>query len=159
MLEWARLAAYIDGEGAILLNRFSEKSGPGKQFNMWLRVVLVNTDFRLPQWCQDIFGGVLTAEHRKENPNHRPVLRWHCSCKHAEWILKGCYQFFLIEREEADIALAFQRTLGGPGKRVSHETRQHREDLREKLHLLKRKSPLYKSPDEFPDSRLSNQAG
>ena len=143
--DWLRLAAYIDGEGAILLNKFSTKSG---RREMWIRVVIANTDPRLPKWCQDTFGGTFVAEKRSKNPKHSDCYRWHVSCTTAEWVLRNCLPFFLIKKEQAEIALKFQDTLGGPGIPVSETTRVVREELRDQLHSMKRYSPLYKQSAE-----------
>jgi hypothetical protein len=146
--DWIRLAAFIDGEGAILLNRFHVRHSNRK--SMWLRVVLVNTDLRMPDWCSQTFGGVIVSETRsKRKPTHSDAFRWHVSCKQAEWVLQNCLPFFLTKREQAEIGLAFQRTLGGPGITVSEETRQERERLRYELRAMKRVTPLFDtSPDE-----------
>jgi len=143
--DWLRLAAFIDGEGAILLNKFSANSG---RREMWIRVVIANTDPRLPKWCQDTFGGTFVAETRKKNPKHSACYRWHVSCTMAEWVLKNCLEHFLIKREQAEIALKFQSTLGGPGIPVSAETRVIREELRDQLHSMKRVTPLYRQVPE-----------
>lgn len=151
-LQWAQLAAFIDGEGAILLNKFNRID----RKDMWLRVVLANTDLRLPKWCKDIFGGVFLAEPRR-NPKHSACFRWHVSCQHAAWVLAGCLPFFIIKREQADIALAFQETLGGPGIRVSEEVKARREGMRQQLHAMKRVSPLFKNDSDFPGEILTKE--
>jgi hypothetical protein len=146
-LDWAKLAAYIDGEGAILLNRFHVKHRNRK--SMWLRVTVVNTDPRLPKWIFETFGvGRFTFADRKREQNHKQTFRWQASCKEAEWILRGCLEHFIIKREHAEIAIAFQETLGGPGITVSPEIRAEREKLRLALHALKRVTPLF---DSSPD--------
>lgn len=143
-LDWARLAAYIDGEGAILINR-SFWANKGWQ-KIWLRLNVTNTDPRLPQWCKKTFGvGNVNLSDRRRKPQHRQSFRWDVSSRQAETILRGCLPWFLIKKEEAEIALAFQETLGGPGRIVSQETWEKRELLRQQLHARKRITPLYDS--------------
>lgn len=141
-IDWARLAAFIDGEGCILLNRHQGK----RRRNMWLRVHVVNTDPRLPRWILDTFKAGSVTVHFKGNKakNWRSSLIWQSNCQSAEMILRGCLPYFIIKREQAEIALAFQATLGGPGSAISEETHDRREQLREELHLQKRDVRLEK---------------
>lgn len=149
-IDWARLAAYIDGEGAILLNRFSgqtERQWSARK-RIWLRIAICNTDPRLIIWCRDTFGGCIATESRSNNPKHNACYRWFVSCRMAGWILENCMPYFIIKKEQAEIGLAFQSTIGGPGIFVSEETRAYREALREKLHSMKRVTPLYDNTAE-----------
>lgn len=140
--DWARLAAYIDGEGAVLLNRY--RDGRHNRMDMWLRLTVVNTDPRLPMWIFNTFGvGRFTISDKCRKSTHRQAYRWQCSGKAAEGILRACYQFFIIKREHADIALAYRETIGTCGMSVSLEIREERERLRQALHALKRVTPLF----------------
>lgn len=152
-IDWSRLAMAIDGEGAILLNRHNVKKR--NAWSIWLRVTVVNTDPRLPQWCADTFAiGKVVLAARRRKKTHKMSFRWQTSCRQAEWIIRGCRPYFIIKGEEADIALAFQATLGRNGQAVSKETRERRQELREALHLRKRITPLYNStPEEFRPPR------
>jgi hypothetical protein len=107
-LDWARLAAFIDGEGHIALNANSKKGG--KQY-AYLRVILTNTDPRLIVWAQRVFGGGVLKAPRKA-PLRR-CFKWTVSCRHAEAVLRGCLPYFILKRDQAEIALAFQETLRG----------------------------------------------
>lgn len=141
-IDWARLAAYIDGEGAILLNRYNDSKH--NRLDMWLRVTVVNTDQRLPLWIFNTFGvGHFAMSDRRRKEEHRQAFRWQCSGRQAETVLRGCYEYFIIKREHANIALAFRATIGGPGTAVSQEIREERERLRQALHALKRITPLF----------------
>lgn len=107
--DWARLAAYIDGEGHIALNENTRK---GKTSYAYLRVIVTNTDPRLIIWLQRTFGGgVLKIDRSKQG--YRRCFKWTASCRHAEALLRGCLEFFITKRDQADIALAFQETLHG----------------------------------------------
>lgn len=135
--DWLRLACYIDGEGAILVNHMR------KMRRTWLRVCVTNTDPRMPRWCAETFGGRLTYSDRRRSSNHRLATRWEISCASAGWVLEGCLAHFLIKREEAEIAIAFQKSLGGPGKLVTKEMLEYRESLRMQLRERKRATPLF----------------
>ena len=109
VIDWARLAAYIDGEGHIALNE--NKMSNGKRY-AYLRVIVTNTDPRLIIWLQRMFGGGVVRVERQQ-AQHRRAFKWTASCRHAEAILRGCLPYFIMKRDQADIALAFQETLRG----------------------------------------------
>ncbi len=135
-LDWARLAAFIDGEGCILLNlhhkNYSHRS------LMFLRVIVSNTDPRLVKWCRDRFGGRIHVKYYPKSPTHRPAYSWQAECTVASKILQGCLEYFVIKREEAEIALEYQNTVRGPGSRLTEEQIQKREKLRTELQNRKR---------------------
>lgn len=104
-LDWARLAAYIDGEGCISIG--IARSPKWKRRHLFLRLSVHNTDPRLISWCRDTFEGkIYCTKHR--NPNWSTAWSWIISCRKVEEILKGCLPFFIIKREQAETALAFQ---------------------------------------------------
>ncbi len=114
-IDWARLAAYLDGEGAILINE--NKSPPRKTHSrvshyVYLRVCVTNTDPRLIRWLVQTFGGAVVTQQHK-NPKWRRAYKWHVSCGTAEAILRMCLPYFVCKRDQADLALAFQETLKG----------------------------------------------
>lgn len=114
-MDWARLAAYVDGEGSILM---TERHYPGKDYlGMYIRVVVSNCDPRLPRWCSQTFGGVFVVSSRQQKSNHRLGLKWHVSCRHAEWVLRNIRPYLLLKGEQADVALAFQETLDPAARR------------------------------------------
>lgn len=137
--DWIRLAAFIDGEGSILINKLGTKKRHRLLGKWMLRVVICNTDPRLPRWCQDTFGGGFTIGYRPKKPNHRMQYKWLVSTKQAQWILEGCMPHFLIKREQAEIALAFRSTFSGKqgGRKLglTEAEGKFRENCREQLRL------------------------
>jgi hypothetical protein len=134
--DWIRLAAFIDGEGSILIN---ERNTQGKSnWGPWLRVVIANTDPRLPRWLRMTFGGGAVVARRRAKANHRHAIKWHVSCRQAEEILRNCLPFLLLKKEQAEIALAYRETIGGPGKRVSLEVMEKRKEYRARLVELRK---------------------
>jgi hypothetical protein len=107
---WARLAAYIDGEGSIcILRSLDKKMTPGRVFaREAMYVSIANTDPRLLLWCQKNFGGRVWISHVRTTS--RPVLMWRVHARHASRVLEGCLPFFIIKKEQAEIAIAWQRT-------------------------------------------------
>jgi hypothetical protein len=107
VVDWARLAAYIDGEGHIALNQ--NMMSNGKPY-AYLRVIVTNTDPRLIVWLQRTFGGGVLKNKRTEL-GQRTCFKWTATCRHAEAILKGCMEYFIMKRDQAEIGLAFQETV------------------------------------------------
>src|SRR5258705_8131274 len=98
-IDWARLAAYIDGEGSINLS--PRRTNTGKSLTLCAKVVVTNTDFRLAKWCLDTFG-MKYYEHSNNTSSKRSV-NW-ASCVYAQacgykasWILLNCLPWFLLK--------------------------------------------------------------
>ena len=110
--DWKTMAAFIDGEGCIRIQR-QEPGSRGashraKSPRHDLIIVIGNTDPRLALWCKERFGGSLyLRETSKRNDKHRDAYVWHATQKRAESILHGCLPHFLLKKEQAQIALAF----------------------------------------------------
>lgn len=132
-LDWARLAAFIDGEGSIMILERKRAAGS----HPYLRVNMCNTDPRLIVWLKNTFGGSVTKDKRSGNVKHRVAYRWHISSNQAAWILESCYPYLILKREQADKALAFQSTLKGPGHIVPSHVWEERYRLRDELKFLK----------------------
>ena len=126
-LDWARLAAYIDGEGSVMIN--------GRH----LRVVVSNTDPRLHVWLRHTFGGSIMAQRRYLNPRHSTAMKWDVSCRKAAWVLENCLPFLIIKKQQAEIGLAYQSRLKGPGQRKSLAEISMRADLKDQLTVLNQK--------------------
>ena len=140
-IDCARLAAFIDGEGMIDIHTHSQFR---KHLNRvyetrYVRIVIVNTDFRLARWCKATFGGHAAFEQRK-NPKWRPVAKWYVSTGKAVEILQLCYPYMLLKREQAEVAFAFQETVGWQNGQTGHseETHKRRAQLQEEMKRLKR---------------------
>lgn len=141
-IDWAQMAAYIDGEGCIGLYLYEKRRDGGKtRRNEYLFVTVVNTDPRLGEWCRDTFGGRFREVPRVDRVRHKPCYEWKVNSNVAAHVLTGCLPFFKIKREQAEIGLAFQRTRlkqGGqigrgkgqprvPAKVLSQRNRYHAE--------------------------------
>ncbi len=142
-IDWARLAVLIDGEGYIgIATAFSTKRRWARP-HLYLDVRVTNTDPRVSEWCVTHFGGKVYVNKRNKNKNPKWSLafHWAVSCNKAEAILRGCLPYFLIKREQADVALAFQATIdraksnGCKGVPTEHVLKQI--ELRNTLQKLK----------------------
>lgn len=143
-MEYIRMAAFIDGEGCIRINRTNKR----KRHD--LKVILVNTDPRLAVWAHRNFGGCV---YRMYMPQERistdhPRFVWELSGTSASALLDKCYPYLILKREEAEIGLTFQATKTStwgagknPNKGVPPEVKVHRDELYEKMRLIKTKRP------------------
>jgi hypothetical protein len=110
-LDWAMLAAYIDGEGSIILYEVNAPTTKnGKQFRLYICVC--NTDPVLTTWCEQRFGGSVSATPKYDSKSKRKCIlfKWSTSGQLAEVILTGCLPYFVIKGKQAEIALEFRRT-------------------------------------------------
>ena len=142
-IDWARLAAFIDGEGSILITERHYKTSPYP--GMYIRVILANTDPRLLLWAKDRFGGVFVIAQRDKPAHHKTPYKWHVSCNQAASVLEKCLPYFILKREQAEVALAFQRTVKhgrGRGVKLSDENRAFREECKGKLLRLRQERIL-----------------
>jgi hypothetical protein len=142
-LDYARMAAYIDGEGCIRISR-------GHKGRFALRLVIVNTDPRLLIWAKNLFGGSVAPMYMPPGRIGVDMQRffWEVSGTTAARLLDACYPFFIMKREETDIALTFQATktsTWGSGrstkKGVPPEVVEQRQQLANKLTVMKRTRP------------------
>jgi hypothetical protein len=136
-VDWARLAAFIDGEGSIVINKAGKN---GTRFTV--RISISNTDPRLIHWIKNTFGGSVCI-HRVSNPKHRDSMKWDAACREAQTILQNCYQYLIIKREQADVALAYYETVPTQcmgSTRIKPEVIEKRQELRDKISRLKKVS-------------------
>lgn len=113
-IDWARLAAFIDGEGCI---RITERKNPKwKRAYLSTQIVVANTDPKLPVWLKATLGGaVYERKHNQSHPRAKywaNCLSWVISAAMAKHVLECCMPYFIIKRDQAETALAFQATLG-----------------------------------------------
>lgn len=137
-LDWARLAAYIDGEGCISIKSVHGYHAAKSRRVFYLDVTVANTDPRLGQWLKTIFGGSVSVSKRGHlSPNWAPLITWTVASAHAAAIVLRCLPFFVIKREQADVALSFQSTIlpgrpygmkGRPAELIARQ-QQHYEQL------------------------------
>ncbi len=153
-VDWARLAAFIDGEGCVRISHLKRKDK--NKYTMWMEVVICNTDPRLIQWLVNTFGIGRVASMSHQNVKWATSFRWHTSCRQAEWVLENCLPFFVIKREQAEIALAFQATLQRVGvKGHSDEVWNKRWALKSSLSSVKGTSSRRELTDILRDKQMS----
>jgi hypothetical protein len=107
-IDWARLAAFIDGEGCIRIA--SAKAKNWKREHLYIDVRIANTDPRLAQWLSSLFGGKIYTSPRKKS-TWAACFWWAISCKKAAALLTECLPYLILKREQAETALALQSTM------------------------------------------------
>lgn len=165
-IDWARMAAYIDGEGSILIN--TQKRGTAITIGYYLRITVANTDVRLMQWLKETFGGTFKNANTAKyyiGKNYKQCYHWGTSAHRAAWILHNCLELFIIKRDQAELGLQLQVSMSrfrngrlGKNKELPTELRQERAEIKAKLLVLKARGinplvsqsiPLERSSEEI----------
>lgn len=138
-IDWAMLAAYIDGEGSILIN-----SQRHKNVLMYVRVTVANTDVRLMAWLVEKFGGTYRDANTLkyyEGKNWKRAYHWGLGSARACWLLHNCMPYFVIKAEQAQIALQLQETIMPHlrGRELPQSVHEKRKSLKARLLVLKAK--------------------
>jgi hypothetical protein len=136
-IDFAKLAVLIDCEAHI------EISGNKRRHQYMLQVTVGNRDFRLLEWCLARFRGFICPQwyRRKPRPTSAPIKRWRVTSWQALSALEKCLPHFIIKREQAEIAIAFQKTFTTPGARHTKSELTVREEMRVRLRALTKKGP------------------
>lgn len=160
-IQWAKLAAYIDGEGSINIVRVKRGEAKGERSSGrldFIFVTIVNTDPRLVVWCREVFGGKILQNPRKEEnrAKHKPCYEWKVGSNYAREILEGCLPHFIIKCEQAEIAIAFTKTLlrrggqlgAGKGQpRVSPEVLSLRDHYHDEIRRVRAETVAFPDVD------------
>lgn len=131
-IDWARLAAFVDGEGYVAITKKSrtEKRWTWQKFDVSIRVA--NTDPRLPNWCRERFGGHVGVAYGKDYRHcHKPLYTWTVYGAKSKNIFQHILPYSVIKKEQIEVALAFLETMHGyrKGKYVPEEFKVKRNEL------------------------------
>jgi hypothetical protein len=133
-IDWAKLAAFIDGEGCISINIRNREANYRQHI---ATVDINNTDIRLMNWIQTRFGGRVRV-NTDRGGNHRPLYKWQVSGGQVDRILKGCLEHFVLKREQAEVLLALRQTFARKRnfEPVTQQTIDTRDALKGRIHVL-----------------------
>jgi hypothetical protein len=153
----AYLAGFIDGEGCISINKQWTDRTPTPIY--WLIITVTSVDKDTLEYCRRMTGlGSIQYNRKSTQDNDRHVYAWHLTSNRAIDLLRMIYPYMKIKREQADIAFAFQETMGkspvggrGLGLKVLPEILHQRERYKQALTALKG----YKSVRGRPPSNKS----
>src|SRR6266487_290333 len=126
-IDWARLAAYIDGEGSIRIAGVKGKQAWSRRV-LYLEITVANMFAGLSEWLKTTFGASVYTGN-KNHAKWKPVFMWVAGSQHAAQILERCYPYMIVKREQALIGMAFQATIrtvrkGQPRQRDQEELQQ-----------------------------------
>jgi len=145
-IDFARLAAYIDGEGCIVISSCQKPRGRGVSKTHCMQVTVTNTYLPLFSWIVGTFGGSVSeanSNSRKSTAVKR-CWRWVIGEVPSEMILRRCLPYLLIKSEQAKIALAFRDVKRRKFDAV-HNGRLTQKMIRERDRLQQRISKLNSS--------------
>jgi len=106
-IDWARLAAYIDGEGCISLNRTKRKDG--RCFSYRPAIDIGNTNFILMDWLRFMFNFKIYT--RKAGLGHLgSKINYYAYMSKKDdviYVLNHILPYLLIKTEQATLLLLF----------------------------------------------------
>jgi len=143
-IEYARLAAYIDGEGCIDIHKHTQYRPHLKRnySNWYIRITMTNTKPELSAWCEEIFGGC-DYEEKRDHPDWNNSKKWYVQARKATDILRHCLPYFLLKHRQAELAIRFQQTVDTAhktGRRgLPPQVLQGRQEMVKEMHRLNRR--------------------
>lgn len=142
-VDWARLAAFIDGEGTIFIQ------GNAKKRAHVLTLIVANTDNRLITWLQNNFGGNVYFSHSKSQrcKANSICYSWRLFEERAEAVLRRVLPYMICKGEQAMVAINYRalKTQGSRGHKVTAEVYEAREALRAKVMKMNSSSNPHKT--------------
>lgn len=133
-VNWAKLAAYIDGEGCIRIHHNSRNRKTGHRYH-GVQIVIAQRDVRLVEWLFKTFGGLYYKA--KEVSGKTTMHYWRVNTLLAVELLEKCSPYMEVKADQAGIALEYRKYVTKGRSKLSTETRLMQEELRLKLDKLK----------------------
>ena len=130
-IDWARLAAFIDGEGSIYVCKRSNSTHGHRR-----KVSIANTSVSLICWLGQTFGGSIYISNREP---HKPKYVWSMRDRKTAYIIRGVLPYLVIKRREAELLLEFDTTFtdnNGWAVRTIPWIEKKRNDIRKQLREL-----------------------
>jgi len=144
------LAAIIDGEGSIGIERLSpckvkrkgKEEWQRKKYYYSCRLCVVNTYKPLINWIhQEFNGGKITVKGRPIK-NQKQCYRWHIFGKNMENLLCELVPYLVEKKPMAKVLLEYRKTVGKTGWNLSDETLKKRKNLWLECKSLNKNGPL-----------------
>jgi len=129
-IDYARLAAYIDGEGCI---RFQPSGYARRNKYYTVNVIIGQADRNLITWLYKIFGGSVYTGKGK----YRPMHYWKLGATALDYVLSRCLPYLLVKKEQAEVGLEYRATMTDRTITLPQQLIDRREELRLKLHKMK----------------------
>ena len=144
-IDWARLAAFIDGEGTVYINTEKPRK-PNWSPRYFLSVMITNSDPRLMAWLKGtFFSSVYLVKGGRSPLSRKPIMRWQANGQVAATVLRRCLPYFVMKKAQAEIGIAFEslKTSNRGRRKVSDAEIAAREQHR--LGIQKLNSPAHHS--------------
>ena len=107
MVDDAYFAGLFDGEGCVSINKTKgPKNKPYSRFGFQLRISITNTNLEVLEKLQKVYGGKI---YKREKSNARSYYDWVAASNQAIDPLTKWTPFLIIKRDQANIALEFQK--------------------------------------------------
>ena len=123
------IAAFVDGEGSLSLNR--NHSGSGRTTSYVIRIRITNTFKPVIDWIADKIGFGSTREVKLHKNANKQAYEWYINGRRAIALLKQLYPYLIVKKAQADVLFEFSETLMPPGQNRLHQ------DVIEKRHQFK----------------------
>jgi len=143
--DWIRLAAYVDGEGTIMISKSRTKTGRGNP-NYVLMLIVANTHPLLIKWLCDTFPATAVYSHSSRSrmevacgvQHRKPCFSWRQFEERAAIIIERILPYLIMKKDQAKVALAYRelRKAGSKGRKVTAEDLAAREEMRSKMREL-----------------------
>jgi hypothetical protein len=115
----AYVAGIVDGEGSISIINHRRKA---THKHTWELVMAVsNTQLWLIEFLHSQFGGWMDS--RTHYGNRKKSWRWTMCANKASEFLELVLPYLQLKRQNAELAIAFQKRRGQPGKHSTQEQR------------------------------------
>ena len=105
-IEWAQLAAWIDGEGNIGIRRNTHRRGLHRSFQYFPRVTVYNSNRRLMDWLTPRFGGCVSIS-LQETSRHKKGYVWELGAAGLVPVLRRILPYLLLKNEQAALVIDF----------------------------------------------------
>ena len=119
----AYMAATIDDEGCIGMRICGNKTCAT------LLLTVVNTDYRLIEWIEKVFGGHHATRYRDIGKGY--FYTWRVTCSTAQEVLRIVMPYLIIKHEQAVEAL--KATYNGTGIGITEQERALRQNIRKNI--------------------------
>lgn len=127
----AYLAGLIDGEGSIILYRRGSGSA--------MRLTITSTFRPVLEWCQSLCGVGNIVDVTSRNAKHKQQRCWLVNSQAAQSVLEQVEPYMIIKREQAQLAIEFQKRLKTPAEKAQKEWQ---EQWRQRLRAMNARGPV-----------------
>jgi hypothetical protein len=107
-IDLARLAAFVDGEGSLLLEHYLCTKRGHKRWRTTPEVSVSNTDIRLPEWCLRTVGIGAVCKAGTKGPNWKQAYYWACTGRVAIAVARAIYPYLIIKRQQAEVLMSYE---------------------------------------------------